>query len=256
MDLYLKKKIVLISGSSKGIGLAIASNFLEEGSTVILTGRKKKSLLVSHNYLSKKYQNKQLHSEVVDFTNEKSVERLKNKIIKKFKKIDIVVANVGSGKGYDLSILNKKKWIKSWDLNFNSALNTSRVFLPLLEKSKGSLLYISSIAGLEVIGAPVEYSTAKFALIALAKNLSKKYSKNVRINVIAPGNIFFKDGTWDKKIKQNSKFVKKLIKETVPMNKFGDPSDISSASVFLCSSKAKFITGSVLVIDGGQTSAI
>ena len=78
----------------------------------------------------------------------------------------------------------------------------------------------------------------------------------MRINVIAPGNIFFKDGTWDKKIKQNSKFVKKLIKETVPMNKFGDPTDISSASVFLCSSKAKFITGSVLVIDGGQTSAI
>ena len=256
MDLDLHDKVVLISGSSRGIGLAMASNFLEEGSIVILTGRNKITLTNSYKSLGKKYCKKNIYSELVDFTDERSVKNLKSKIIKKFKKLDIVVANVGSGKGSKSFLPNQKEWLSSWNHNFSSALNTSRIFLPLLKKSKGSLLFISSIAGIEVIGAPVEYSTAKFALIALAKNLSKKYSQIVRVNVIAPGNIFFKNGTWDKKLKKNPKLVKKLIKEKVPMNKFGEPNDISSAAVFISSNKAKFITGAVLIIDGGQTSAI
>ena len=109
---------------------------------------------------------------------------------------------------------------------------------------------------MESIGAPVDYSTAKTAIIALAKNLSKKLSNDVRVNVLSPGNIWFSGGSWDEKIKLDSESVNSLIKSTVPMNRFGTPDEVSDAAVFLCSERASFITGSVLVIDGGQTVGI
>jgi 3-oxoacyl-[acyl-carrier protein] reductase len=123
----------------------------------------------------------------------------------------------------------------------------------MLEKSNGNLLFISSITALEAFGAPVDYSTAKTAVNAFAKNIARKVANNVRVNVVAPGNIKFTDNPWDKKSKSNPKLVKKLIKETVPMNRFGTPDEIADAVVFMCSKRASFITGSTLVVDGGQT---
>ena len=126
-------------------------------------------------------------------------------------------------------------------------------FLPMLEKSCGVLLFISSIAGIEAFGAHTDYSTAKTAVIALAKNMARKLAKEVRVNVLAPGNVLFPGGSWDEKIKDDPSEVEKIIESTVPMNRFGMPEEIADAAVFLCSERAGFITGSVLVVDGGQT---
>jgi len=123
----------------------------------------------------------------------------------------------------------------------------------MLEKSSGVLLFISSIAGIEAFGAPTDYSTAKTAVIALAKNMARKLAKEVRVNVLAPGNVLFPGGSWDEKIKDDPSEVEKIIESTVPMNRFGMPEEIADAAVFLCSERAGFITGSVLVVDGGQT---
>ena len=78
----------------------------------------------------------------------------------------------------------------------------------------------------------------------------------VRVNNIAPGNIYFEGGSWDKKIQNDKKNTLKIIKETVPMNRFGKPDEIADSAVFLCSERAKFITGATLVVDGGQTLGI
>ena len=126
----------------------------------------------------------------------------------------------------------------------------------MIEESNGVVLFISSIAGMEVIGAPTDYSTAKAAIIALAKNMSRKVAPNIRVNVISPGNVYFDGSSWDKKIKQNKKQINEMIKTKVPMNRFATPSDIASSAVFLCSDKASFITGATLVIDGGQTVGV
>jgi 3-oxoacyl-[acyl-carrier protein] reductase len=127
----------------------------------------------------------------------------------------------------------------------------------MLKKSKGTLLFISSIIGMEAFGAPTDYSTAKSVIIALAKNMTRKLaSDGVRVNVFAPGNDYFKGGSWDEKIQQDKKRVDKILKSTVPMNRFAIPQEIANSAVFLCSDRASFITGTTLVVDGGQTVGV
>ena len=126
----------------------------------------------------------------------------------------------------------------------------------MLEESHGVILFISSIAGMEAFGAPTDYSTAKAAIIALAKNISRKVAPNIRVNVISPGNVYFEGGSWDEKIKHDKKRVDEMIKTTVPLNRFATPEDIANSAIFLCSDKASFITGATLVIDGGQTVGV
>ena len=109
---------------------------------------------------------------------------------------------------------------------------------------------------MEAFGAPTDYSTAKAAIIALSKNLARKLAPNVRVNVVAPGNVYFKGGIWDEKLKNNKKHIDEIIKANVPMNRFATPEEIADSVVFLCSERAKFITGVTLVIDGGQTVGI
>jgi 3-oxoacyl-[acyl-carrier protein] reductase len=126
----------------------------------------------------------------------------------------------------------------------------------MLRESKGCLLFVSSITALEAFGAPVDYSTAKSAVSALAKNMARKLAKEVRVNVLAPGNVYFSDGSWDEKIKQDPERVKKILASTVPMNRFGTPEEMADAALFLCSERAEFITGATLVVDGGQTVGV
>ena len=173
--------------------------------------------------------------------------------IKQWGGLDIVVVNVGSGKSVLDPIPSAENFEHVFSLNFDSAVYTAREFYPLLKSSRGNLIFISSIAGLEAFGAPVDYSTAKSAIIALSKNLSRKVANNVRVNVIAPGNINFPGSSWDEKIKLDDTKVEDIIKSTGPMKRFGTPDEIADAALFICSERAKFITGSVLVVDGGQT---
>ena len=253
MNLELKNKRVLITGGSQGIGRAIAISFLDEGANVILVARNKKKLKLTESELKKKYGEDKVWSKVCDCTNAESLVELHNSINKEFGYINTVIANIGDGRSVSDPIPDNIRWQQTWNSNFESALLTARTFLPMLEDSRGVLLFVSSIAGLEAFGAPTDYSTAKTAIIALAKNMSRKLAPNVRVNVVAPGNVYFKGGSWDEKIKQDKKRVEEIIKATVPMNRFATPGEVADAVVFLCSDRAKFITGSTLVVDGGQT---
>ena len=127
----------------------------------------------------------------------------------------------------------------------------------MMEKKSGSIVFISSIAGMEVIGAPIHYSVAKAALISFSKNLSKKVANNnIRVNTICPGNIYFENGTWDYKLKENKGKVIAMLEHSVPLNRFASPEEIADLVMFISSNKMSFMTGSCLVIDGGQTVSI
>jgi len=256
MDLGLSDKRVLITGASRGIGAAIAEAFLEEGSKVCLVSRGSKQLFETQATLASEYGGEQVLVETCDCTKEQALHSLRDRIGHCWGGLDIVVANIGDGRSVSDALPNTDHWQKTWNNNFESALYTARTFLPMLKKSKGCLLFVSSITAMEAFGAPVDYSTAKSAVSALAKNMARKLAQEVRINVLAPGNVYFPGGSWDEKIKQDAERVERIIQSTVPMNRFGTPEEMADAALFLCSERAKFITGSTLVVDGGQTVGV
>lgn len=257
MNLYLKNKKVLITGASRGIGFAIAESFLNEGAKTYLVSRGFDDLIKAEKKMKKKFGVKNVFSSNCDCTNLNELNKLRDQIKNKWKTLDIVIANVGNGTSVSEALPNQSSWDQTWKSNFESAMLTARTFLPMLKNSKGSLLFISSIAGLEAFGAPTDYSTAKTAIISLAKNMARKLADNgIRVNVIAPGNVYFKGSTWYNKSIKNKKVIDRLIKSKVPMNRFASPNEIADSAVFLCSNRASFITGTTLVIDGGQTVGV
>tara|TARA_B100000242_G_scaffold273048_1_gene226379 strand:+ start:16501 stop:17274 length:774 start_codon:yes stop_codon:yes gene_type:complete len=253
MNLKLNNKKILVTGASRGIGLAIAKSFLQEGAKTCLVSRGSSALYENEKNLSNNYGLENVVAFKCDCTDINSLKILKNKVENYWNSLDVVVVNVGDGSSVSDALPEDERWKKTWDINFESALQTARVFLPILKKSKGCLLFVSSIAGIEAFGAPTDYSTAKAAIIALAKNMARKLAcNNVRVNVIAPGNVYFEGGSWDKKIQKDKIHVDKIIKSSVPMNRFATPQEIADSVVFICSDRASFITGATLVVDGGQ----
>jgi len=256
MDLGLKNKRVLVTGASRGIGLEIARHFLQEGAKVAISSRGQEQLTKAENELMSQFGKENVLAQVCNFTQVDAVNGLAEYIEDQWFGIDIVVANIGDGRSVSDPIPQQEQWQNLWNVNFETSLITARTFYPMLENSSGTLLFVSSITALEAFGAPVDYSTAKSAVIAFSKNLARKVADKVRVNVIAPGNVNFPGGSWDEKIKQDPDRVEKIIKLTVPMKRFGTPDEIADAALFLCSERASFITGSVLVVDGGQTVGI
>lgn len=250
MEIKFFEKTVIVVGGSRGIGLSIVRSFLESGANVHVISRTKNSN--NESELVSSYAHK-VFFYYADATSENDLKFCSKNILKNCNGvIDVLVSNVGNGKSGNDSINSSDVWSRSWDINFSSALNASRVFLDFI-KDGGVIIFISSIAGIEEIGAPTEYSIAKSAIKTFSKILSHKLAPSVRVNTILPGNIYFENGTWDKKMRANPILVKEMIKERVPLNKFGDPQDIANAVLFLSSDKASFITGASLTVDGGQT---
>lgn len=256
MDLGIKGKNVVVTGASQGTGASIAYRFLEEGANVLILSRGSDQLFRTESQFQTEFGKNRIQAAICDCTKKIALRKLVENIGQILNCVDIVVANVGDGRSVPDPLPDEEQWKKTWDTNFESALLTARTFLPMLQETKGTFLFVSSITAMEAFGAPVDYSTAKTAVAALAKNMARKLAKQVRVNVLAPGNIYFPGGSWDEKIKQDPERVKKIIETTVPMNRFGRPEEMADAAVFLCSERAKFITGSVLTVDGGQTVGV
>tara|TARA_B100001093_G_C26626008_1_gene926765 strand:- start:90 stop:887 length:798 start_codon:yes stop_codon:yes gene_type:complete len=250
MDLNLKNKLVVVIGGSNGIGLSIVKKFLNEGAIVHSISRNGNK--IDEKFLNDRYKNF-IFFHKADAKIEDDLEKCKNNITKNESKfIDILISNVGNGRTPNNPINDNDIWTNSWNTNFDTGLNSSRVFYKSIKN--GSILFIASIAGQEFLNAPTDYSVAKSALITFAKILSNKLAPNIRVNVVSPGNIFIKNGTWDKIKKDSPNLVKDILDNKVPLQRFGKPEEIADLVLFLSSEKASFITGSCNVIDGGQTN--
>jgi 3-oxoacyl-[acyl-carrier protein] reductase len=253
MDLGLKNQVILITGSSRGIGQAIALEFAREKANVVVTGRTQQDVDNTVNQISG-FGAKALGF-VGDMTISKDIKECIDKVLDRWNTIDILVANLGSGQGKRGWDVGMTEWNRLMDVNLNSGIKITQAVIPYLKKSKdGNIIFIGSIAGIETLGAPIAYEAAKSALITYSKNLANEVAKDlIRVNTVAPGNIMFPGSTWDDKMKANKAIVQSFIKKEVPLMRLGTAQEIASAVLFLSSRKAAFITGACLVVDGGQT---
>ena len=253
MDLKLKNITIAVAGSSRGIGKGIVKNLLNEGANTVVTGRNRDSVKNTFEEFNNLFPDNICYH-VGDLNEGSILDGLKNKLLDKWERIDGIVCNVGGSKPIDENNIKNSDWDWFAKANFGTSVKFTEYFCSELKKVNGAIVYISSIAGIEELGAPIPYNVYKAALNVYAKNQATRLAKwGIRVNVVAPGNIFFKGGSWDLKLKENPRKIKKIIKDNVPLNKFGDPDDIANIVTFLLSEKAKFVTGSCIIADGGQT---
>lgn len=239
------KKLALVSGSTQGIGLAIAKKLQEDGYFVIQNSRnpieKPKDLDIDHI--------------IADISDNKECVSLINQIESKYGRLDVLICNVGSGKATNPDLSLKDYWEHYLGVNFNAAIFLIEAALEMLIQSQGKVVAISSIcADNPRINAPIGYSTAKAALEMYIQNMAVKNGPlGVRFNVVSPGNVYFEGSVWDQKIQQSKEEIEGYIRNVVPLGKFILPEDISEAVSFLVSDRAKNVTGVVLKVDGGQS---
>ena len=253
----LEGKTAIVSGSTRGIGKGIARGMLAEGATVWITGRDPGRLEQVTGELEREYPGR-VRSFRGNLFLTPVVRSLVEQVVSRDGVLDIAVANIGSGRsqmGWDII---DSLWEESLNQNFLPSVKLAREALRvMIPRGSGNIVFIASIAGVEVIAAPVPYAAAKAALIAYMKNTASLVARQgVRMNAVSPGNIWFEGGTWDLKTREDRTAVGRYIDEQVPLRRFGTPDEIARLVCFLASDSAAFITGANLVIDGGQTKGL
>lgn len=256
MDLGLKDRVIFIAGASRGIGLGIVESCLAEGAKVALTARGADALAETHQRLAGIYGADRLWSLAGDMRDTATINDAVARVEAEFGAIFGAVANVGlhpCPPGVDV---DDATWDAGFSQNLDSAYRLARAVLtPMMARRAGSVLFISSIAGLGALGTPLTYGTAKAGMNHLAKELARVTgSTGVRVNAIAPGNIIFPGGDWEARATgERADAWNKWIAREVPLKRFGKPEEIGDTAAFLMSDRASFITGAVVPVDGGQT---
>lgn len=256
MDLQLTDRVALVAGSSRGIGRAIASTLLGEGCRVCITGRDTDALDESTRVLNAQFGDKIFHFQG-DLTDRPVIDEAFAAVSRKWGGLDVLVANVGSGRGKPGWQQEDAEWQRLFSLNFFGAVRLAQAAIPYLQSRGGSILFISSIVAIEATPAPLPYSAAKAALVNYSKNLSRTLAPDgIRVNCLAPGNVLFDGGSWDHRLKERREEVERYISTEVPQKRFGTPEEIAKFAAYLVSPTSRFATGGCYVMDGGQTRRV
>ncbi len=243
----LSEKIALVTGGSRGIGFATAKILSENGATVVITAknseRLKKSTLEIPNAIGI----------AGDIRNKDDVKNVINKIIEKFGKLDILVNNAGIfPKIKQLHEIDEDDWNEVLDVNLTGQFRFTKEAIPHLQKTSGSIINISSDAGLKAYqGFNADaYSASKAALILLTKCWALEYAKDkIRVNCICPGVV---DTDMTKPFLKTQK-DREFMDSEHPIGRMGQPEEIAKAVMYFASDDSSWTTGAILAIDGGQS---
>ncbi|HEY9035252.1 MAG TPA: glucose 1-dehydrogenase [Pseudomonadales bacterium] len=240
----LKNKVALVTGGSRGIGLAIAQGFADAGARLIIAARDAETLAKAEAQLLSR--GAEVLAVSCNVSRENELQALIEQAIAQFGQIDILVNNAGGAYPNDMAKTTTEQFEKDFHFNVGSAFALSRLCLPQLKQHKGCIINITSAAARYSQKGFTSYGTSKAALTHLTALMAADFAPDIRVNGIAPGSIMtdalaqFIHGEAEEK----------MIALT-PMNALGYPDDIAAAALYLASPAAQWVTGKILEVDGG-----
>ena len=252
MDLGLTGKTALVSGASRGIGLAIAEGLAAEGARVAIAARGREELETAADRLGKA--GLEVLAKSCDVGSDSDVRDLVDAVIETYERIDILISNASAlAVGPDRS-----SWDASLAVDLMGAVRLVEAVLPAMRKQGGgSILFTSSVSAIEASPSPdFGYTAAKAALNAYAKKLAVlEAPSGIRVNALLPGSIEFPGGEWEK-VREHQPELYAMVQSSIPFGRLGVPSDVADAAVWLVSRRANWVTGQAIAVDGGQAKGI
>jgi 3-oxoacyl-[acyl-carrier protein] reductase len=251
MDLGIKDKWALVTGASKGLGQAIARQLASEGARIIAVARSKDKLSELINDLPEG-SNKHIYV-CADLLEDSQLQSLCKFVIDEQKIPEIIVHNLGGSLGVTDSLSESSAYEKVWKLNLGISIDINSKFIPFMQKkSWGRIVHISSASASTYHGY-TPYVAAKCALTGYVKSASRNIAKdNVILSAVAPGPIHNEGRYFAELVKNNSPEIKEYFKHHLAIERLGQPNEIASAVVFLCSRHATLASGSIFEFNGGS----
>jgi 3-oxoacyl-[acyl-carrier protein] reductase len=257
MNLGLTDKIALITGSSRGLGLASAVALAREGCKVMLTARGADQLAHAVEQVSTAADSPDaVRSVAVDLATTDGVCEAVEQTITCFGGIDILVNNMGLAKGAGILDTTDLEWQEAFDQTLFPAIRASRLVVPHMRvRGGGVIVMITSIWGRES-GGRMTYNAVKAAETSLAKAMAQQLApEGIRVVSVAPGSILFPGGSWDKRQKADPKGIAEFIKRDLPFGRFGRAEEVGDVVAFLASERASWVSGASVVVDGCQSKS-
>ena len=235
------KKLAIITGAARGIGLATALLFNENGYKVAIVDNDKKEI----DNLS--FKNKDIKTFCFDISNDDELDKMYNQILEWHNRIDVLVNNAGVADFGNIEETNFKRWNEVMKTNLNGVFLCSQKVITHLKKTNGNIVNIASISGLRASTLRVAYGTSKAAVIQLTKQQAAELGEyGIRVNCIAPGPVKTKLA-----MAVHTQDIIEAYHDAIPLNRYGTEQEIANGIYFLASEKASYITGQILAVDGG-----